>query len=73
MISRDATYEVKEGKLFVNGESIPLRKGIIYAALVRAGWKGREGSLPPELVEAMLRLDQRVSVIALAREAQSAA
>jgi hypothetical protein len=73
MISQDAEYEVKEGKLFVNHESIPLRKGIVYAALIRAGWRGHEGRLPADLVETMLRLDQRVSVIALAREIQSAA
>ncbi|HXX94614.1 MAG TPA: hypothetical protein VEN81_13350 [Planctomycetota bacterium] len=73
MISRDAQYEVKQGRLFVNHEPIPLRKGAIYAALVRAGWKGQEGPLPADLVENMLRLDQRVSVIALEREAQSAA
>ena len=36
MINEEATYEVKNGKLVVNGESIPLRKGIVYAALARA-------------------------------------
>jgi hypothetical protein len=73
MISQNAEYEVKEGNLFVNHERIPLRKGIVYAALARAGWRGYEGRLTADLVENMLRLDQRVSVIALAREAQSAA
>ena len=37
MMNLDANYEVKGGTLFVNGESVPLRKGIIYTALARAG------------------------------------
>ena len=73
MISRDAQYEVKNGKLFVNREAIPLRKGVVYAALVRAGWRGHEGPLPAIVVESILRLDRRVSLMALAREAQPAA
>ena len=73
MINPNATYDVKEGKLLVNHEAIPLRKGIVYVALARAGWTGHEGLLTPEVVESMLRLDRRVSLMALAREAQSAA
>jgi hypothetical protein len=66
-------YEVLNGKLVVNGEAIPLRKGIVYAALARAGWNGHEGPLPLKLVADMLRLDRRVSLMALARETGSAA
>jgi hypothetical protein len=69
MMDSRSRYEVKDGKLLVNSESIPLRKGIVYAALARAGWNGYEGPLPQELVETMLRLDRRVSIMALAREA----
>ena len=68
MNTEDARYEVKNGKLLVNGEGIPLRKGIVYAALARAGWNGHEGPLPLKLVADMLRLDRRVSLMALARE-----
>lgn len=71
MMDTRARYEVKDGKLIVNSESIPLRKGIVYAALARAGWNGYEGPLPSELVETMLRLDRRVSLMALARESQT--
>jgi hypothetical protein len=70
MLNEDARYEVKEGKLFVNGESVPLRKGIVYAALARAGWNGHEGPLPLKLVADMLRLDRRVSLMALAAESR---
>ena len=73
MMNEDATYEVKDGKLLVNGDVIPLRKGIVYAALARAGWNGHEGPLPIRLVAEMLRLDRRVSLMALAREAGPAA
>jgi hypothetical protein len=73
MMSEDARYEVKDGKLFVNDEAIPLRKGIVYAALARAGWNGHEGPLPLKLVADMLRLDRRVSLMALSAETEPAA
>jgi len=73
MNNPDARYEVLDGKLYVNGEGVPLRKGIVYAALARAGWNGHEGRLPLKLVADMLRLDRRVSLMALARETQSVA
>ena len=73
MTDQDARYEVKNGKLFVNDEAIPLRKGIVYAALARAGWNGHEGPLPLKLVADMLRLDRRVSLMALSAQSESAA
>ena len=73
MLNQEATYEVRDGILIVNGESIPLRKGIVYAALARAGWNGHEGPLPLKLVADMLRMDRRVSLLALAAETVSAA
>ena len=73
MENQTAIYEVKDGKLLVDGEPIPLRKGIVYAALARAGWSGHEGRLPLKLVSDMLRLDRRVSLMALARETEPAA
>ena len=73
MFHEDARYEVKDGRLFVNEEPIPLRKGIVYAALARAGWNGHEGVLPLKLVADMLRMDRRVSLMALAAETITAA
>ena len=73
MTNEDAIYEVQDGKLYVNDELVPLRKGIVYAALARAGWNGHEGRLPLKLVADMLRLDRRVSLMALAHEPQPAA
>ena len=70
MLNQDARYEVRDGRLFVNDESVPLRKGIVYAALARAGWNGHEGPLPLKLVADMLRLDRRVSLMALAAESR---
>lgn len=72
MMSHEAQYEVKGGVLYVNGDAIPLRKGIVYAALARAGWNGHEGPLPLKLVTNMLSLDRRVSLMALAREIPAA-
>jgi len=73
MSDHDARYEVMDGKLLVDGEIVPLRKGIVYAALARAGWNGHEGLLPLKLVADMLRLDRRVSLMALRSETQSVA
>ena len=73
MTNPEARYEIVNGKLFVDGEPVPLRKGIVYAALARAGWNGHEGPLPLKLVADMLRLDRRVSLMAFNRESQSVA
>ena len=73
MMNEDARYEVKDGILYVEGDAIPLRKGIVYAALARAGWNGHEGVLPIRLVADMLRMDRRVSLLALAKEIEHAA
>ena len=73
MMNHEAEYEVKDGVLYVDGDAIPLRKGIVYAALARAGWNGHEGRLPLKLVADMLRMDRRVSLLALAREIEPAA
>lgn len=73
MMNEEARYEILGGKLFVNGEAIPLRKGIVYAALARAGWNGHEGILPLRIVTDMLRMDRRVSLMALSAETLPAA
>jgi len=72
MMNEDVRYEVKDGILYVDGDAIPLRKGIVYAALARAGWNGHEGPLPIRLVSDMLQMDRRVSLLALAREIEPA-
>ena len=58
------TYEVKEGLLSVNGRPVPLGRGLIAIALLRAGWKGSEGLLPLEMARKALALDPRVGFIA---------
>jgi len=73
MTNPDARYEVKNGQLLVNGDPVPLRKGILFRALVRAGWRGDDGTLPPPLVESVLRLDRRISLLALSGHAVPAA
>ena len=73
MMRLDNLYEVKGGTLFVNGESVPLRKGIIYTALARAGWNGVEGPISRELFEKVIDVDRRISIVALAVELESSA
>jgi hypothetical protein len=58
-------YEVKEGRLTVNGRVLPLGRGVILVALLRAGWKGIEGILPLELARKALSLDPRLAFLAL--------
>jgi hypothetical protein len=73
MPTMEASYEVKGGRLLVNHEAIPLRVGVVAVALARAGWKGYEGPLSRELVDRVLTLDQRISILALAKEIETSA
>lgn len=47
------TTEVKQGLLIVNGRELPLRKGLVLRALLKAGWHGTDGILS-ELLQARL-------------------
>lgn len=62
MRTPDDPVEVKQGTLLVNREAVPLRKGIIYAALARAGWDGTEGPVGRDFFERLLRADPRLSI-----------
>jgi hypothetical protein len=73
MITTIANYEVKGGKLLLNGEGVPLRTGVVDAALARAGRKGYEGPVSGDLALKVLHLDRRVSLLALAREIETSA
>ena len=73
MLNLNATYEVKSGTLYVNGESVPLRRGLIYAAMARAGWNGVEGPVSRELFEKVIEADRRISIVALAIQLESSA
>ena len=44
MVNPNATYEVRDGKLLVNHEPIPLRKGIVYV-ISRMDWYWKLSSL----------------------------
>ncbi len=69
----DARYEVRSGKLLVNGEMVPLRKGILHAALAHSGGIGYEGPVSREFFEKLLKTDRRMSINALARELSTSA
>ena len=73
MRTNDARYEVKDGRLLVNSEAVPLRKGIVYAALARAGWDGHDGLVSRELFDKVLDADRRISIFALGRELETSA
>jgi hypothetical protein len=74
MKTPEARYEVRGGKLHVDGEAVPLRKGLLYAALARDGRNGYAGPVSRAFFDDLLRADRRMSIRALARElAHSAA
>lgn len=58
------TFEVKNGLLSVDGRVIPLRRGMVMVALLKAGWKGVEGILPLDLVRRAFQLDLRLATLA---------
>jgi hypothetical protein len=57
------TYEVRDGHLIVDGALLPLNKGLILLALSKAGWKGAEGVLSPELASRTLQADPRIGAL----------
>ena len=42
-------FEVAGGTLSRDGQPVVLPKGLVFRALLRAGWKGTDGSLPEEV------------------------
>lgn len=58
-----ATVELKEGRLIIDGTLIPLSKGSIFLALLKAGWRGAEGLLSAELVDRILVIDPRIGAL----------
>ena len=59
--SRRNPYEVHDGLLYFQGAPLPLPKGLILRALAKAGWKGAEGMLDPELGRRLLAADPRIA------------
>lgn len=57
------TYELKDGRLLVDGAALPLNKGLILLALTKAGWKGVEGLLSAELAARALLADPRIGAL----------
>lgn len=58
----NGAYEVRDGLLTVGGRPVPLSKGLVLLALLRAGWKGAEGFLPPEVALRLPLADPRIGV-----------
>lgn len=53
-------YEVIRGGLYRNGIPVPIRRGLLYVFLARAGWKGEDGVLSPEFVRRLRTVDPRL-------------
>lgn len=42
-------FDMANGTLRRNGLPLPLPKGLVLRALLRAGWRGTDGTLPEEV------------------------
>jgi len=62
MMNPDAGVEVRDGRLWVDRDPVPLRRGLVTAALARAGWHGEEGPVNGEFFEKLLVADRRISI-----------
>jgi predicted DNA-binding transcriptional regulator len=47
-------FEVANGTLRRNGLPMLLRKGLVFRALVRSGWRGVDGPLPEEVAHRLV-------------------
>ena len=47
-------FEVANGILRRNGLALALPKGLVFRALLRAGWKGTNGTLPEEVAHQLV-------------------
>ena len=55
-------YEVKEGRLYIDELPLPLGRGLVILALLKAGWNGVDGVLPLEVIARLPIVDPRVSL-----------
>lgn len=64
MMNSNDPVEVKDGRILVDHHPLPLRKGLVTAALARAGWKGGDGPIGEELFRRLLAVDRRIGIYA---------
>jgi hypothetical protein len=60
--TRRSPYEVRDGRLLMDGAAVPLAKGLILLALAKAGWNGAEGRLDAALARRLFAADPRIAV-----------
>jgi hypothetical protein len=64
MMDANEVYEVlPDGRLSVNGRVLPLGRGFITVALLKAGWRGAEGVLPLDLARKAIAMDPRLRIL----------
>jgi hypothetical protein len=61
--ARRTAYEIREGRLLIDGRPLPLGKGLILLALAKAGWNGAEGPLDAGLAQRALSADPRLGML----------
>jgi len=58
-------YEVRRGRLFVNGEPVPVRRRVVEAVLTRMP-RAVDGPIPDSIARRILALERTVSISELA-------
>jgi hypothetical protein len=66
-------YEIVRGGLRCDGDPVLVPKGLLYLALARAGWRGKDGPLSAEFVQRLRGLDPRLAHLFIPPDRDSAA
>jgi hypothetical protein len=61
-----------KGRLEIDGRPSPIPKGHLFVLLARAGWKGQDGPIPPEMILRLRAIDPRFRFLYLPPEADAA-
>jgi len=71
--ARQPRFEIVDGGLWRDGRPCDIPKGLLYVLLARAGWKGREGPVPIDMILRLRSLDPRCRFLYLPPDADAAA
>jgi hypothetical protein len=64
--------EIIDGALWVNGRASDIPRGLLFVLLARAGWRGEEGPIPPEMALRLRSLDPRFRFLYLPPDSEAA-
>lgn len=65
-------FEIIDGGLQIDGRPSDIPKGLLFVLLARAGWRGEEGPIPPEMILRLRALDPRFRFLYLPPDSEAA-